>query len=173
MCGMLQQVGPGWCPDCWLPTPVGSLCPPPPPSVLYACLQDDIDTLCAGVCNAAAGQPCGGLVLQCLQDKQDNITSQLCQEEVRGALPQQPAASTNAPTARLHQGAQAKPAGTSAACLHPTPSPVLCPPPAACCQVFYYELMEVNDFRNDVILAEACRGDVEKYCKDTQPGARR
>lgn len=45
-------------------------------------LQDDIDTLCAGVCNTAAGQPCGGLVLQCLQDKQDNITSPQCQEEV-------------------------------------------------------------------------------------------
>ncbi len=39
-------------------------------------------------------------------------------------------------------------------------------------QVFYYELMEVNDFRNDVILAEACRNDVEKYCKDVQPGGR-
>jgi hypothetical protein len=31
--------------------------------------------------------------------------------------------------------------------------------------------MEVTDFRNDVILAEACRGDVDKYCKDVQPGA--
>ena len=53
-----------------------------------------------------------------LQDKQDNITSQACQDEV-----------------------------------------------------FYYELMEVSDFRNDVILAEACRNDVEAYCKDTEPGA--
>jgi Golgi apparatus protein 1 len=37
-------------------------------------------------------------------------------------------------------------------------------------EVFYYQLMEVNDFRNDVILAEACRADVDKYCKDVEPG---
>jgi Golgi apparatus protein 1 len=28
----------------------------------------------------------------------------------------------------------------------------------------------VTDFRNDVILAEACRTDVEKFCKDVEPG---
>ena len=50
----------------------------------HAC-EADINGLCAGVCNAASGQPCGGLVLQCLQDKQDNITSAECQEEVGGA----------------------------------------------------------------------------------------
>ena len=33
--------------------------------------------------------------------------------------------------------------------------------------------MEVTDFRNDVILAEACRNDVEAYCKDTEPGVNR
>jgi hypothetical protein len=38
--------------------------------------------------------------------------------------------------------------------------------------VAYYELMEVTDFRNDVLLAEACRGDVDKYCRDVEPGAR-
>lgn len=37
-------------------------------------------------------------------------------------------------------------------------------------EVFYYQLMEVQDFRNDVILAEACRVDVDKYCKDVEPG---
>lgn len=77
----------------------------------------DINTLCADICNPGSGQPCGGLVLQCLQQKQDNITASACQEEV-----------------------------------------------------FYYQLMEVTDFRNDVILAEACRNDVEKYCKDVEPG---
>eukprot|EP00879_Flechtneria_rotunda_P000602 GHRR01000712.1.p1 GENE.GHRR01000712.1~~GHRR01000712.1.p1 ORF type:complete len:883 (+),score=207.41 GHRR01000712.1:2504-5152(+) len=80
----------------------------------------DIKALCGGLlsqCAAGTGQTCGGVVLQCLQDKQDNITSSACQEEV-----------------------------------------------------FYYELMEVTDFRNDVILAEACRDDVEKYCKDVEPG---
>lgn len=33
--------------------------------------------------------------------------------------------------------------------------------------------MEVSDFRNDVILAEACRADVDKYCKDVEPGGGR
>ena len=37
-------------------------------------------------------------------------------------------------------------------------------------EVFYFEKMEVNDFRNDVLLAEACRQDVDKFCKNTQPG---
>jgi hypothetical protein len=31
-------------------------------------------------------------------------------------------------------------------------------------------LPQVTDFRNDVILAEACRQDVDKYCKDVEPG---
>lgn len=39
-----------------------------------------------------------------------------------------------------------------------------------CAQVFYFEKMEVNDFRNDVLLAEACRADVDKYCKHVEPG---
>lgn len=38
--------------------------------------------------------------------------------------------------------------------------------------MFYFEKMEVNDFRNDVLLAEACRSDVDKYCKHVEPGAR-
>ncbi len=37
-------------------------------------------------------------------------------------------------------------------------------------QVFYYEKMEVSDFNNDVILAAACRTDVDKFCKDVKPG---
>eukprot|EP00878_Enallax_costatus_P007022 GHUV01007359.1.p1 GENE.GHUV01007359.1~~GHUV01007359.1.p1 ORF type:complete len:595 (+),score=136.49 GHUV01007359.1:1595-3379(+) len=80
----------------------------------------DITQLCSGLCNVQSGQSCGGVVLQCLQDNQDNITSSNCQEEV-----------------------------------------------------FYYQLMEVQDFRNDVILAEACRVDVDKYCKDVEPGGGR
>lgn len=38
-------------------------------------------------------------------------------------------------------------------------------------EVFYFEKMEVTDFRNDVLLAEACRSDVDKYCKHVEPGA--
>ncbi|GFH06252.1 uncharacterized protein HaLaN_00852 [Haematococcus lacustris] len=82
----------------------------------HAC-ESDINILCPTVCSSHGAQVCGGLVLQCLQEQQDNITSQACQDEV-----------------------------------------------------FYYELMEVTDFRNDVILAEACRSDVEQYCKDVEPG---
>ena len=29
---------------------------------------------------------------------------------------------------------------------------------------------QVRDFRNDIILAEACHSDVETYCKDTPAG---
>lgn len=38
-------------------------------------------------------------------------------------------------------------------------------------EVFYFEKMEVNDFRNDVLLAEACRSDVDKLCRHVEPGA--
>lgn len=43
---------------------------------------------------------------------------------------------------------------------------------ASACQkeVMYYQKMEVTDFRNDVIVAEACRADVDKFCKDVAPG---
>ena len=37
-------------------------------------------------------------------------------------------------------------------------------------EVFYFEKMEVSDFRNDVLLAEACRADVDKYCRLVEPG---
>ena len=37
-------------------------------------------------------------------------------------------------------------------------------------EVFYFIKMEVRDFRNDVLLAEACREDVDKFCKTVQPG---
>lgn len=38
-------------------------------------------------------------------------------------------------------------------------------------EVYYFEKMEVSNFNNDVILAAQCRGDVEKFCKDVEPGA--
>ncbi|GBF94315.1 hypothetical protein Rsub_06937 [Raphidocelis subcapitata] len=79
--------------------------------------EEDIGAHCGGLCHTNSSQPCGGLVLHCLSDKKDKITSTACQEEV-----------------------------------------------------FYYQLMEVTDFRNDVILAEACRGDVDKYCGQVEPG---
>ncbi|KAG1672451.1 hypothetical protein FOA52_013237 [Chlamydomonas sp. UWO 241] len=82
----------------------------------HAC-TGDISRLCPNLCPSGPGASCGGMVLQCLQDNQGNITDDACQEEV-----------------------------------------------------FYFELMEVQDFRNDVILAEACRDDVDLYCKGISPG---
>jgi Golgi apparatus protein 1 len=37
-------------------------------------------------------------------------------------------------------------------------------------EVTYFEKMEVSNFRNDVILAEACRDDVDKLCATVEPG---
>jgi hypothetical protein len=62
-------------------------------------------------------QLCGGAVLRCLTERQDDLKSDACRKEV-----------------------------------------------------FYFERMEVEDFHNDVILAAACRGDVEKFCKGVEPG---
>ena len=37
-------------------------------------------------------------------------------------------------------------------------------------EVQYFVKMEVTDFRNDVMLAEACKVDVDKHCADVEPG---
>ena len=46
---------------------------------------------------------------------------------------------------------------------------------SASCQkeVSYYEKMGVEDFTNDLSLAEACRGDVDKFCSKVEPGSGR
>jgi Golgi apparatus protein 1 len=41
---------------------------------------------------------------------------------------------------------------------------------ACASEVLYFEKMEVNDFRNDVILAAACRNDMDKFCSTVEPG---
>lgn len=38
-------------------------------------------------------------------------------------------------------------------------------------EVFYFQKMEADDYRNDVLLAEACRMDVDAHCKNVVPGA--
>jgi Golgi apparatus protein 1 len=38
-------------------------------------------------------------------------------------------------------------------------------------EIFYFEKMEADDYRNDPLLAEACRPDVEEFCNDVEPGA--
>jgi Golgi apparatus protein 1 len=45
----------------------------------HAC-ESDVATLCGGLCATSSAQPCGGVVLHCLSDKRDNITSAACQE---------------------------------------------------------------------------------------------
>ena len=37
-------------------------------------------------------------------------------------------------------------------------------------EVFYFKKMEVTDFRNDVLLAAACRDDVDEFCSKVKPG---
>lgn len=37
-------------------------------------------------------------------------------------------------------------------------------------EVFYFVKMEVSDFQNDIVLAEACKTDVEKLCGQVEPG---
>lgn len=37
-------------------------------------------------------------------------------------------------------------------------------------EVYYYEKMEVSNYKNDIILAEACRGDVDRFCSTVEPG---
>ncbi|KAG2452551.1 hypothetical protein HYH02_002788 [Chlamydomonas schloesseri] len=37
-------------------------------------------------------------------------------------------------------------------------------------EVYYYEKMEVSNFKNDILLAEACRSDVEKFCNNIEAG---
>lgn len=37
-------------------------------------------------------------------------------------------------------------------------------------EVFYFLKMSSNDYRNDVLLAEACRGDAEQFCSRVRPG---
>jgi len=42
----------------------------------------------------------------------------------------------------------------------------------ACVPTCYFKKMEVTDFRNDVLLAEACRDDVDELCNKVKPGRR-
>lgn len=45
----------------------------------------DIDVLCGDVCSPFQGQACGGVVIKCLRDAQDNITSDACKTELFAA----------------------------------------------------------------------------------------
>jgi Golgi apparatus protein 1 len=42
----------------------------------------EIDMLCAEVCSPFQGQACSGAVIDCLRDKQDNITAEACKTEL-------------------------------------------------------------------------------------------
>eukprot|EP00884_Botryococcus_braunii_P022595 jgi/Botrbrau1/9019/Bobra.0148s0119.1 len=84
---------------------------------LSVACKDTIDVNCSDLCPFSEGEVCGGRVLRCLTDIQENITNADCKKEV-----------------------------------------------------FYFMKMEVKDFRNDVLLAEACRQDVETFCAKIEPG---
>jgi Golgi apparatus protein 1 len=43
---------------------------------------------------------------------------------------------------------------------------------ACATEVFYFVKMQVSDYRNDVLLAEACRADVDRHCGRSKPGTR-
>lgn len=38
-------------------------------------------------------------------------------------------------------------------------------------EVYYYQKMEVSNYKNDIILAEACRSDVDRFCYNIPAGA--
>ena len=40
--------------------------------------EDDIETLCGDACNIYTNQACGGRVLRCLTDKQEQVKSKVC-----------------------------------------------------------------------------------------------
>ena len=153
---------------------------------LNVACEADIDALCTEECSPYLGQACGGRVLRCLTEKQDAITSKACQARARRA----------AAAASLRRCLPV----TDDATLGSDPLSVTCDccGELKCCialvlgctcawaatpdwvqsvrlgaqdEVFYFEKMEVNDFRNDVLLAEACRSDVDKFCRHVEPGA--
>ncbi len=121
--------------------------------------EGDVNRLCRNLCSTTGGQTCGGLVLQCLQVRallgaQPPRRSFLFARRFPHCVRRRTIA---CPPRRVRARAQESQENiTSQACQD---------------EVFYYQLMEVTDFRNDVILAEACRNDVEAHCKDVEPGA--
>lgn len=150
--------------------------------------EADISKLCPNLCSP--GAPCGGMVLQCLQVGRRSLACCLTSvHRIAGlqvTLQQAGLASTHTPDSvpSIPLDALARLLACLLACWGPLFSVADKPSPGgppqekqdnvtgSDCQaeVFYYQLMEVSDYRNDVILAEACRNDVEQYCSDVEPG---
>eukprot|EP00798_Chlamydomonas_sp_ICE-L_P015369 gene15369-21453_t len=126
---------------------------------LETACKEDISKLCPNSCSSTPGQSCGGLVLNCLQEdisklcpnSCSSMPGQSCGGLVLNCLQER----TENITATACKDEERTENITGTACKD---------------EVFYYELMEVSDFRNDIILAEACRNDVDAYCKDIEPG---
>ena len=147
--------------------------------------EADIDDLCSDACNFPTGQACGGRVLRCLTNKQDQVKSKVRhmqpyrEQQVHGRY-----LSLYVPIIDFQTlGCQGAPRDLSKQDRNNPSSTLqylscaneyfrLSQAAVQECQdeIFYFEKMEVNDFRNDVLLAEACRTDVEKLCKNVQPG---
>jgi Cysteine rich repeat len=49
---------------------------------LYVDCEEDIPALCADVCDAYAGEACGGAVLRCLTENKARIKKSACKKEV-------------------------------------------------------------------------------------------
>ncbi|GBF91963.1 hypothetical protein Rsub_04687 [Raphidocelis subcapitata] len=83
--------------------------------------KSDAPALCGAACGGAKpGEVCGGKVLACLADKQEQIEGEECRKEV-----------------------------------------------------LFFTKMEVQDFRVNLGLAEACRADIDAHCAGVEPGAGR
>ena len=104
---------------------------------------------------------CGGKVLRCLTDKIDDIKAEACKKEVYYFEKMEVRASGGS----LHNARFTMSAVFTKQTFHTHQSN----------QIYPYNLpahsSQVTDFKNDVLLAEACRQDVDKLCATVEPGA--
>eukprot|EP00798_Chlamydomonas_sp_ICE-L_P015210 gene15210-21287_t len=166
---------------------------------VLCCLTDKVDMIVDPQCKKMSRHPdtawneliCGGKVLCCLTDEVDMIVDPQCKK-----VTQHPDTAGNEMIVdNLHEdciakrwaGIQTRKDTTASMYLrrelsrqqtfltspdHIIPAPLNPGPGSALAmlEVLYFEKMEVTDFHNDVILAEACRNDVEKWCLKVEPG---
>ena len=89
---------------------------------------------------------CGGKVLRCLTDKIDEIKAEACKKEVFYFEKMEVRRFLVWNTSVEHGEA-----GSMSTSVCSTP-------------------LQVSNFKNDVLLAEACRTDVDKFCGTVEPG---
>lgn len=143
-----------------------------------ACLRE-IGTFCKNTPHGHAR------VIRCLQDNmQANNFSQSCQSEVQKY--EETASTDSRLNFRLNQACKdVLNEMCTDVCVDPENQDKACGGTVLRCladkiddvnddackqELLYFQKMEVRDFRNDVILAEACRKDVDTYCSSVTPG---